>query len=57
MDLKSADLNDSSVGVNDARNFLRSRGLVFHNLSNCNIVMVSGQANDAGKVLNSLGGL
>jgi hypothetical protein len=30
---------------------------VFHNLSNCNIVMVSGQANDAGKVLNSLGGL
>jgi hypothetical protein len=36
---------------------LRSRGLVFQNLSNCNIVIVSGQVDDAGKVLNSLGGL
>jgi hypothetical protein len=39
MDLKSmsGDLKDSSAGINDGSNLLHSRGLVFQNLSNCNI--------------------
>jgi hypothetical protein len=51
------DLKDSCTGINDETNLLGSRGLVFQNLSNYNIVMVSGQANDANNVLDSLGGL
>jgi hypothetical protein len=44
----------SSVDLKD----LLCRGHVFQNLSNCNIVMVSGQGNDSSvsKILDSIGG-
>ena len=53
----SANLKDLNTGVDDGSNLLHSYGLVFQNLSNCNIVMVSRQVNNVCKVLHSLGGL
>jgi hypothetical protein len=53
----SEDPKDASEDLKDGSSLLRSRGLVFQNVSNCNIVMVLGQIDDAGRVLKSLGRL
>jgi hypothetical protein len=54
---RSEDLKDASEDLKEGNSLLRSQGLLFQNLSNCNIVMVSGQVDDVGRVLKSLGGL
>ena len=46
----------NTSGIIDGSNLLESHGLVFQDLFNCNIVMLSSQRTDPNKVMASLGG-